>query len=307
MSEKQNKQASSSAKKPVLPKSSSSKVQVQNSASNKSDSSKKQGSSSSKTNSCSNKLKNLSVNSIKSTSINPKPTSRSERSEKSAGTIDLTGDLKSKTSEEVDHKKIAEEIAKKDGFIRALQARVFNREPVQAITSLRGAIRDKFNTCKLIKPLHQTWQDHNCSPEHISYLLTNCGSYCKVTNQLQRNFLKELNLFCELCGNWYPDIISYSAHKFDTEHQNRTRDLSNWRQASRTAGTNLSEWKRVPKIKKVDAITLSKAIRKSIHKKKLDTLLQIVSTRKIVFSLIKIVSLICFKTKMANNQNEALL
>ena len=104
----------------MLLKPSSSKVQVQKSASNKSDSSKKQSSSSSKSNSCSNKLKNLSVNSIRSISINTKPTSRSERSEKLAGTIDLTGDFKSKTSEEVDHKKISREIAKKDDFIRAL-------------------------------------------------------------------------------------------------------------------------------------------------------------------------------------------
>ncbi len=267
MTEKEIKFAGSSAQKPASPKSSASKESVKKSASNKSDSSKKQGSSSNKTASCSNKLKNLTVNSEKSSSSQKKSSSSSNKSSKTGSTVDLTGDTSSKIIDQIDHKKIAEEISKKDDFVRALQARVFNREPQLAITSLREGIRDKCNTCKLIKPLNQTWEIHNSSPEHISYLLTNNKSYCYVTNALQRNFLKELKLFCELCGNSYPDIVSYCAHKFETEHQNRLRDLSNWRQASRSAGTNISEWKRVPKIKKVDARTLSKAIRKSISKK----------------------------------------
>ena len=257
MSESQKKSAGSSAKQPPSPRSSE----------NKTSSKKKTVTSSSRSASCSNKLKQLTVNSTKSSSSRNKPCDRSNKSENSDKTIDLTGESSAKAVRSIDHEAIAEEIAKKDSFVRALQTRVFNQEPNQGITTDRAAIRSTCNTCKLVKPLNQTWDIHNSSPEHISYLLNNCGSYCQVTKTLQRNFIKELKLFCELCGNHYPDIVSYCAHKFETEHQNRVRDLANWRQASKTAGTNLSEWKRVPKIKKVDAKTLSKAVRKSISKK----------------------------------------
>ncbi len=79
---------------------------------------------------------------------------------------------------QIDHKKIAAENSKKDNFVKALQARVFNREPQLAIKSLREGIRDKCNTCKLIKPLNQNRKIHNSSPEYIIYLLTNNMSYC---------------------------------------------------------------------------------------------------------------------------------
>ena len=72
-------------------------------------------------------------------------------------------------------------------------------------------------------------------------MLNNLRSYLQLTERLQRNLIKELNIFCELCGIWYLDIVSFQGHKAETEHQNRVRDSSNWRQASKDAGTNLSD------------------------------------------------------------------
>ena len=130
----------------------------------------------------------------------------------------------------------------------------------------RAAIRSKCNTCKLVKLLNQSWQVHNTSPEHIQHMLNNSGSYLEVTERLQRNFIKELNIFCELCGIWYPDIVSFQCHKAETEHQNRVRNLASWCKASKDAGTNPSDWKRVHKMKKTDTRNLSKVIRKSVSK-----------------------------------------
>ena len=174
MSQEQNKAAGSSAKQPTSPRSSTSKT----------DSKKKTVSSSSKSGSCSNKLKNLTVNSSKSTTSKNKSCDRSETSRKSGTTIDLTGESSKKIAKDIDHEAIAEEIAKKDSFVRALQARVFNREPNLGITTDKAAIRSTCNTCKLVKPLNQSWQVHNTSPEHIQYMLNNTGSYLQVTGRL---------------------------------------------------------------------------------------------------------------------------
>ena len=70
-------------------------------------------------------------------------------------------------------------------------------------------------------------------------MLNNKGSYLQVTERLRRNFIKELDIFYEFCGIRYPDIVSFQGHKAETEHQNRVRDLANWRKASKDAGTNL--------------------------------------------------------------------
>ena len=269
MSQSQKQVAKSSAERPQSPKS---KEQDKNSITNKSissnKSSRKEGSSSSKFGSSSNKLLKPADNSSKSSTSRSEVPKSPRNSQDSGKTIDLTGSSPKETLSDSDRKAIVEEITKKDDFVRALQSRVFNREPVLAINPLRSATRQKCNTCKTVKPLHQTWQVHNTSPDHIEYMLNNEGSYSKVTERLQRNLIKELNIFCDLCGNWYPDIISFQAHQREAEHQNRTRDLANWRAASKNAGTNISDWKQVAKIKKVDSKTLSKAIRKSISKGK---------------------------------------
>lgn len=268
MSETGNKSSKSSAQKPTPPKTPPKSKEDKKSASIKSDSSRKVSSCSEKTASCSNKLKSLTVTSSKSSSSKNKLNKPSSVSENSDKTIDLTGESTRKSKEILELEKLREDAKKKDDFIRALQGRVFNQEPLQTITPGREAIRDKCNTCKLIKPLNQTWKVHNSSADHIRYMVQNQGRFFKTTKKLERNFLKELNLFCELCGTWYPDIVSYCAHKFETEHQNRTRDLSNWRSASKNAGTNIAGWNRVSKPKSVDSKTLSKAIRKSISKGK---------------------------------------
>ena len=120
----------------------------------------------------------------------------------------------------------------------------------------------------MVKTLNQSWQVHKTSPEHIQYKLNNTESYLQVTGHLQRNLIKEPNIFLELCGTWYLDIVPFQEHKAETEHANRVRDLANWPQASKDAGNNLSDWKRVPKIKKTDTRNLSKVIQKIISKQK---------------------------------------
>ena len=118
---------------------------------------------------------------------------------------------------------------------------------------------DTCNVCQQKKPKTQPWIDHNISECHISALITQKG-FGKAIKNLN-SIAKFTRINCDLCGTWYPDPVTYQAHKNLPEHRLRESDILRWSKAARERKVARGTWTRIVKPEKLTPKLLSTGLK----------------------------------------------
>ena len=197
---------------------------------------------------------------------------RSEKEIQNPNTVEL--DISNKTDTDNSDKQASKEELKnrvtaqlrEDKFVAALSGQINRKDPVYALGA-KPELRATCNTCKVSKPNNQSWEVHNRTEDHIRALFVQKGETSAI-KLLYKNYSKNFNLNCEICGTWYSDPLTYQAHKLNPEHQARIRDVLQWRRAALANQLANANWNKIAKPNKPTAKQLSKAIWFSTRKGK---------------------------------------
>ena len=194
---------------------------------------------------------------------NDKKPREEDDSDSKSSTIDLTDENKKGSG---DFEKKVEKFEKEAHFLNSLNNQLAFKDKDVKITGSQG-FRDTCNTCRIKKPINQSWEIPNRTEDHIKALLAQKG-HSQGISLLFRNNSKFFKLNCELCDTWYDNALSYQAHKLDSEHKTRVSDVLQWRKAALINHYASSKGDRISKPHKPSARELSKALLFSTRKNK---------------------------------------
>lgn len=143
-------------------------------------------------------------------------------------------------------------------FLDLLSGETLQPKPTVGLSGLTQK-GPRCTTCSLIKPFHQTWEDHNCSEDHVKCLIQTKG-FCRTIRELESNYGQYLEIRCDLCDTAFSSALLFCVHKRTDEHTRRHKELLDLVRLA-TKANKIERWVRITKPQKTDPKNISRVIR----------------------------------------------